>query len=391
MRSGSIGAAALSVALCVACDVPAHDVEAAKGQGSPALSISRRTRIVELGADDARVHPRRETLALASFTGAASGFEVVVEAQRPEHDHVLYSVDGGEEQVAPDGHIVVAFEDPDSIEPIQKIIYVWSVDLVGERSALHELWTTYYSSALYAASGRSSAGAFTIDYTNMPPAGGHVEDWIVDVPSTADVDFARARWGALVDAEKTTRRKARALAKTLMDDLVPYAGVPSDALSALSPLEQYRRVIKGGDHVWCDNFAKIFTRAAIALGIPARLVQMTGKVQTLGDGTRLLLADGHLTTEFFDEDANRWVWIDLTLMILGASTEADGPLTVAAYNRHVSDPNPRAPVTLDTYAPAERAERRVTATQDALRRGMGRFFNRDQRFLYFESADAPVR
>ena len=40
-------------------------------------------------------------------------------------------------------------------------------------------------------------------------------------------------------------------------------------------------VYKRQDHVWCDNFAKIFTRAAVSLGIPTRIISMTGKVQTL--------------------------------------------------------------------------------------------------------------
>jgi hypothetical protein len=391
MRSASLGAALLLFPLATACTVVGDEVPTAGAQTSTGLGIGRPTRPVELGANEARVYPRRETLSMASMAGSTTGFDVMLESQHPDLDAIVYTVDGGDERVATGGRVHVEFEDPSSIQPVQKIIHVWTIDTQGERSALHELWTTYYSTALYAASGRASAGAFTIDYSNLPPVGGRVEDWVIDLPTPQELAFAEETWGDLVDAEKSTTLKARALAKTLMDDLVPYAGVPSDTLSALSPLEQYRRVIKGGDHVWCDNFAKIFTRAAVSLGIPTRIISMTGKVQTLADGTRMLIADGHSTTEIFDEEANRWVWIDLTLMILGASTEAEGPLTVAAYNRYVADPNPRPELTLDTYVPTEHAERRITAGQDALRRGMGRFFNRDQRFIFREATDAPLR
>ena len=153
-------------------------------------------------------------------------------------------------------------------------------------------------------------------------------------------------------------------------------------MAIVAPFDQYRRVVEGTDHVWCDNFAEIFVRAATCFGIPARLIELPGRTISSGDGVPVSTADGHTTTEIFDEDLNRWVWLDLTMKVLGAERSDGRPLQLAEFQRAMNEDS----IVLVEYDTELREEHRTLRSSEELRRNMMRFFNRDQRYQYYRRA-----
>jgi hypothetical protein len=345
--------------------------------GLPAIQL------VELRNNDNLLYPRNEDMEINSMTSSPTGVVFSLTSPLPKFASFIYSVDDQGERIASDGRIAVDIQDLHALDPQTSVLTVWAVDQLGIRSTPRQVEFTYFSAEEYAQSGRTARSAVTIDFTDIPQANGHVRDWIVDQPTEDDVAFAQKVWGATVAAESTPVDRARALAEAIIDALDPYRGIPSDWMQDAAPFDQYRRVVAGQDHVWCDNFAKIFVRAAICLGIPARMVELPGRKANDAANLDVLWADGHTTTEIFDEMQNRWVWTDLTLSILGATMTGDAPLTVATLHRYLADPTPRAAIVLEQYDPKTHASTDVAVSHDDVRRSMMQFFNAEQRYLYY--------
>ena len=347
-------------------------------------AVSQQFELVELQRNEAVLYPRHGDVTLESLRGLSQriGVELVLRSDLPGFSHFLVSVDGGQVARSDDGRASVEFEDNHSVDPQRKVFAAFAVDEQGTTTASRSMVFTFHPAESYAQSGRTALAAVVLEYSEIPFVYSQVSDWLVDTPTAQDVEFARATWGVVVDAVSTSHEKASALAKALLDALDPHRGVPSDIMSSLTPFEQFERAIAGDDHVWCENFAMIFVRAAVALGIPARTIEMTGRSGDTDGSFELLVADGHTTTEIFDTDANRWIWLDLTLNVLGADLPWQGPLNVAGLHRSINDPAVRDQVQLTTYSSATGEEKQVGPTEPGLRDSLLGFFKEEQTYWY---------
>jgi hypothetical protein len=243
---------------------------------------------------------------------------------------------------------------------------------------------------MYAAAGRTQAGGMVINNSDIPLTASQVSDWIIDQPSDDDIAFALTTWGGVAGSSSDPLERARILAKAIQDKLDPYRGIPSDWMQDAPPFDQYRRVIQGGDHVWCDNFAKIFVHAAISLGIPARIIEMPGRMVDPSSPLLVALADAHTTTEIFDPTRNRWIWVDLTFSILRAETAEQGLLDLVGLQRYVVDDSyARSKISFDTYDSSKQTVTSTVETQAQARGALMRFINRDQRYEYFAKKSSP--
>lgn len=156
-----------------------------------------------------------------------------------------------------------------------------------------------------------------------------VENWIYKRPTDEEKKYAKEKWSKLVEGAETDYEKAKLLAKSLMDDLKPHIGVPSDAMKA-PPFVQYERMVSGKDKGFCTNLAKIFIHACNSLGIPTRRIHLE-KVHSRGEKFSVRMGGMHSTTEIFDEKLNQWVWIDLTYNVIGAYLGEEGPLNAMEF------------------------------------------------------------
>ena len=95
-----------------------------------------------------------------------------------------------------------------------------------------------------------------------------------------------------------------------------------------------------------------------------------------------MLAEGHSTTEIFDEALNRWVWIDLTFSMLGMDLAGYGPVNMVELQRDLNDPVLAKGLRAIVYDPKTRSEKTVPALESDSRNALFNYFKRDQIFRY---------
>jgi transglutaminase-like putative cysteine protease len=262
---------------------------------------------------------------------------------------------------------------------------IQAVSKSGQRTKPHKITVGYYPKELYAASGQTAPNWVIVQNTDLALARTVVEDWIVDLPPEEDRAYAQERWGNLVEGRRSEYEKAQALARSLITALKPHAGVPSDLMRTSAPFQQFERAISGQDRVWCGNHAAIFSWACNALGVPARRIGMNHPYGSDGDHN-LLLAEGHSTTEVFDETLNRWVWIDLTFSVLGVHLAENGPVNMAELVQLLNDGGRLQALTVVEFDPASGEARRVAGTESGKKAALFHYFKRDQQFRYTRRA-----
>lgn len=377
----------LGMASCLGADgaPPAGSHPQAKDRSPPAPKVIQRT--VDLQTNCWELYPRREDVALISMERLRVGFgvELRVQTSRRDFSHFVYSVNGAKAQRSADGKIPIRFEDKHSPAMQGTTTTIKAVGASGAESKPYSISINFYPKELYAAGGLTAPGYIIIQQTDLALTTSRVEDWILHRPMPSDVDFARKTWGRLFSAGRSDYENACELAKSILDDLEAHRGMPSDEMGKLAPLDQYRRVMAGKDHLWCGNIADIFSYACNALGIPCRTIGMnrTGPAQAEGTGGPvLLLAEGHGTNEIYSEKLNGWAWMDLTFRILGAYLKEDGPITMAELYSHLNDPNRVHSLRLNVYDPKTRTARIAPMLESGLKDGLFNYFKRDQQFHY---------
>ncbi len=341
---------------------------------------------VELRTNERELYPVREAVALVSLDRLPEGLGVrlVLRSDLNDFSHFVYALDDGAPAESRDGIVDLRFRDNRGPDVQRARLTVRALDRRGGSSPGRTLILGFYPRELYAASGRTEPGYIIVQQSDIPLAASRVEDWIVDEPGPEDPHFALRRWGRRISGAATPREKARELARALLDDLTPRRGTLSDKMDA-PPFEQYRRAMGGGDRVWCGNLAAIFVRAAVSLGIPARMIGMHRYISK-ESAPAILLAEGHATTEIFDEAENRWFWIDLTFAMTGLELEGYGGLTMAELARFLDDPAKAAGLFAWKYDPASRTEKRVRVLESPDRDALLNYFKRDQIYRYSRRA-----
>lgn len=345
--------------------------------------------LVELTADHRPFYPVRHDLVLEGLSSTGRNLVVALSSDRPEFTAFAYGqVQGG--VLGPELGIATGPIDLDlSLHAHTFKLAYWfqPVDKDGARGEIRQIGLSLFTAEHYAAHGRESEGVIIIDWTEIPRRGGKVDDWLLDRATAAEVAFAEATWGSAVNLETTTSGKVTALAKAILNGIGSRIGIPSDALLGQPPFEQYRRAAAGIEFLWCDNHARIFQRAASSFGIGTRRIELLSHCDAEG-GFRVCTADGHATTEYFDEEQNRWIWIDLTGQVLAAHRANGAPLDAQGFQRAFNDPDGE-PVVLSVYDPSTRTTDEISLDPREPRWDLKRFFNPDQRFLYYYKASAP--
>jgi hypothetical protein len=337
---------------------------------------------VELRSNEDELYPGREDAAIESLERMPTGVGVSLKlrSDMKNFSHFLYSLNERKPQESENGEILIVFEDNHKPEAQKKTFAIQAVDALGNVSRTYELAIGYFPKELYAKSGQAAPGYVILQKSDIAFSSSRVEDWIVDRPDDKDRKFAEANWGPIFDDSKTPYEKAMALARSLLEALNPHRGIPSDLMKT-NPFEQYRRATSGQDHVWCGNLAEIFVHAANALGLPARMIDMS-RIRSQGPNFELRTAEGHATTEIFDETTNKWVWIDLTFNLLGMELEGYGLIPLAELHRSLNDPEKIKHLYGIEYDPASKSEKRVNVPASDKKASLLNFFKKDQTFRY---------
>src|SRR5439155_12690108 len=121
----------------------------------------------------------------------------------------------------------------------------------------------------------------------------------------------------------------------------------------IAPFDQYRRAIAGLDQVDSENLAEIFAHACNSLGIPARIVQMEHTIFSSPDLV-VEAAPPHASVEIFDSVGNRWVFLDLSLGLLGVEDAGIGLVNSARLSRAAINPIAANTLKAWIYDPAAR-------------------------------------
>ena len=343
------------------------------------------------------LYPRREDLTLKSVEGLKDGvgIKVTLEPQVRGFSHLVYAFDDGPPKESRDRKIKILFRETPAREPQHSTLKVKAVLRDGSETRTYTMVVGYYPSAIYAARGRTSPSWVIIQESDLHLHQGRVEDWITEDPTHEERSYARKRWGRLIADASSDYEAAKSLAKAIIDDLEPYRGIPSDEMSGLTPFQQYERTIAGKDRVWCGNIAAIFSYACNALGIPCRRIGMNRPWPPEGGidedaGYRILLAEGHSTTEVFSESLNQWVWMDPTFRILGAYLDNLGPINMVELYLHLNEPNRAERLRLLEYDSHLKEEQLVPLNESKNKSPLTKYFKRDQVFRYSKKSSGPT-
>jgi len=351
-----------------------------------------RTDTLSLQSNYWELYPRRADISLRTFRQLkdAPGIVLSLRTDVKDFSHYLYafkrdSLPAGSPLESRDGEIAVRFEKRNEPKPQRIVTEIRAVSGSGEKTRPCAVEIGYYPKELYAAGGQTSPSWLVVQNTDLVLSGSSVDDWVLEAPTAEDRAYAQGRWGGRVKGYGTDYEKAQAVAKDLIRILRPHAGVPSDSMLNASGFEQLARVEAGKDHVWCSNYADIFTQACNALGIPVREVNMQYFWSSEGEN-HFEIAEGHRTTELFDRDLNRWVWIDLTFGILGARVGDQDPVNMWELVQALNDGGRIRGLKVVEYDHEKDAERAVPALESGQKKTLLNYFRQDQQYRYVRRA-----
>jgi hypothetical protein len=256
--------------------------------------------------------------------------------------HFLISKNGAESEKNIEGAIFADF-DINSVDP-EKVKF--KINIVAEDGKISQPYfiklignSRKYWSSRGAMGYPNWVTVKTNPYINFIPKY-KVEDWIYKNPKKEEITFARSKWGKLIQEVESNYEKAKILAKTLLDDLIPHIGTPSDSMYT-NPFVQYERMVSGRDKGFCSNFAHIFIQACNSFGIPARRIHLQ-KVHSKSENPDELSVrmDGmHSTVEIFDNKLNQWILMDYYSNALGFYLDNLGPLNAIEFGLFLNKPD----------------------------------------------------
>jgi hypothetical protein len=163
--------------------------------------------------------------------------------------------------------------------------------------------------------------------------------------------------------------------------LRPHDGIPSASMQYAPGFDQLERAESGRDHVWCGNYADIFSMACNALDIPVRKIDMQYIWSSRGR-IAFEIGEAHRTTEVFDRTLNRWIWMGLTSGFLGARNGHGELVNVAELVQILHDPRRLNRLRLLEYDCEADVERIVPVAKSRRGQDLFRFFGQDQRYEY---------
>jgi hypothetical protein len=361
------------------------------GIGTAAPPEAFTTEEVSLQSNVADLYPRRAEICLTTYQqlNDAPGVVLWLRADIANFSCYQYTVardslPRGAPVESRTGSITVSF-DRDNPRPQRVVTVIQAVSRSGWKSRPYSIEIRYQPGEVYAAAGQRRQSWLVVHASDLALCGGSVEEWIVEASTAQDRAYARKRWSHMVSALPSEYDKARAIAHDLIRTLRPHDGVPSAAMQYAPGFEQLARAESGQDHVWCANYADIFSAACNALDIPVRKINMQYVWSSRGK-TAFEIGEGHRTTEVFDRTLNRWIWMDLTFGCLGARLGDLEPLDMADLVHALHHPDRRERLRIVEYDDKADAEKVVTMAEARSGEDLRRFFRQDQRYRYVRRA-----
>jgi len=322
---------------------------------------------------------------IEELAGDRIGIKLILQSHSNEFSHFLISTNGSEFQKSLDGSILADFRIDDGSAQTTSII----VKMISKNGGVSEPYTfdlicnaTEYWASKGAAGYPNWITVKTHPFVDFTPSC-TVVNWIYKTPTSQEKRFAEQKWGDLIKDADSNYEKAKLLAKTLMDDLKPHIGVPSDAMK-VAPFEQYKRMVAGKDKGFCTNLVNIYIHACNSLGIPARRIHLE-KVHSRSDKFSVRIGGMHSTTEIFDEKLNQWIWIDQTNNVLGAYLGKEGPLNMAEFSLFLNQDTRRKRLRVLYYNYRDKSEKLLSL--DECPRRFASLDGWDTEFHYFYSED----
>jgi hypothetical protein len=361
--------------------------------GAAPPAASRAPQTVQLQSNLQELYPRRAEICLSTYQQMSDAPGVVLKLQSDieRFSHYRYtlrrdSLARESPVVNRDGTIPIRFDRRDP-RPQRIEALIQAVSRSGRSTRPFSMELVYYPKEYYAASGQRTRGWMIVHDTDLALCGSSVGDWIVERPTPQDRAYARKRWARLAKPFHTDYERAQAIARDLVKALRPHDGVPSDRMRYAPAFEQLARAESGRDHVWCGNYADIFSAACNALDIPVRKIDMQYVWSSEGR-TNFEIAEGHRTTEVFDRDLNRWVWMDLTFGYWGARLDDHEPLNMAELVQALNDERRLERLRILEYDEVRGVERVVPVAASRHGKDLFRFFRQDQRYQYVRNVSA---
>lgn len=332
------------------------------------------------------IYSRRETVAIGSVERAPDGVGAVVKLKSDLEDfsHFVCSINGGEFLPVENGKVTLRFAEDHSTEIQLTELQVRAVSKDGTQTQPYRLETRYYSEELYKDRGRLREGGLILQQTDMTFLDRKYDSWENRPLTDEEVEYAKERWGHIVSEEQSDFENARALAMAIQIPVDPYRGTPSDIMNDLSPFDQFERTAAGKDRVYCENMAAIFSTACAAFGITCRRIRMGNTVSpaTKDNGYyKIMIAEGHSTTEVFCRQLNRWAWIDSSNYSMGAYLCGRGPINLAEMLQFLNDPAWADALEIDYFNVAENRLDRDKVLENS-RRTLFKYFRRPAQIRY---------
>jgi hypothetical protein len=130
--------------------------------------------------------------------------------------------------------------------------------------------------------------------------------WQEAQASTADEEFADRilRDSMQVRHEQSPREKVLRIARYLLSRTVEKRGDPTDSMTHLSPVSQWRCVLSGRSRLYCGNYCRILAWFANRVKVPCRIIECGGTMNGLAAGD-------HMFDEVYLSDAGGWAYVDL--------------------------------------------------------------------------------
>jgi hypothetical protein len=328
------------------------------------------------------VYPQRNNLSISSIEAVKNGntVEALIKLNASSSVlHVNYQYDDLLPQQANNYLVKVNFGNIEEPSAQKKIVTIETI-LQNKKIIKSKVVLGFYPTSLYAASGLSAPNYLIVQQSDLEVQKSRVDEWILVSESETDKQFAEKTWGKKLRKYKYPYQKAQALARLIMKDLEQYKGNPSDTMAGLHPFKQYIRALNKKDAVWCANISQIFVTAANALGVPARDIHLGSNVTSM-NGVDLLYAEGHSITEIYDERLKKWILMDLTLYILGASLN-EVPLSAMEFYYLVNSPSLKKQIIIKEYD-AKRYKVLINHLhQSKALSGITNYYNKNQKFRF---------
>ncbi len=335
-------------------------------------------------------YPTEEALSLHSIERTTTGVGLILTLTTAFDFAKLEVTEKGDAEISIDGPVITArFPNEECLKPQLHTLDITAISSTGERTTSHHLGLQFASKARDAANGRVMHNRVIVKETDLKLNYSYVSDWIIENPTKEDRTYAQQYWGDLISENESPYGRARAIARSVINDFEPQRGTPSDAMNHLHPFRQHERILAGIDHGWCANLSEVLCHALNSLDIPARLVRMRNTYYNAesdqpGHNFEVLLAGGHTIVEIFDVTLNQWIWIDPSQRQLGARDAGGHYLHLAEIHHRVNHPHQAQDLRLDAYDPITGEETTFAFADSPVRPNILHYCKREQRFYYFK-------